>query len=63
MAQVFISYSRKDKDFVLNNLLPGARQGDKSAASEKIGWEFFRDVPSSVSFDLLSETIPLIQTF
>jgi hypothetical protein len=40
-----------------------ADQGDESAASEKTRWVFFRDVPSSLKFDLLAETIPLVESF
>jgi hypothetical protein len=46
----------------LTSLLFGRVRGT-SAASEKIRWEFFRDVPSSVSYDLLSETITLVDKF
>jgi hypothetical protein len=40
-----------------------ASQGDEVAANEKVRWEFFRDVPSSIKFDLLAETISLVEKF
>jgi hypothetical protein len=40
-----------------------ARSGDEVAASEKVRWEFFRDVPSSTTFNMLAETISLVDKF
>jgi hypothetical protein len=40
-----------------------AKQGDGFAVNEKVRWEFFRDVPSSTEYNLLTETILLVDKF